>query len=177
MRFYGGGLPEKKNYFWSKLEERRVMKSHSTGTELKRAGQGIKSLQEMTVNHMTHPTISFFMFCFSKRQGTIKCSVVFFQNIWYFIRYFNHLWVPHKQCRRLKPCQWRRTVHWHWEWDRKWRIKAISCKFCQNVDLLWDLYMKYILYGVGLSLTKNIQISHDAMRSSVRKMDTCCSCS
>ena len=168
---------------------------------MKRVRQGMTSSQVMTVNNMTNP--AFFVFCFSKCQGTIKCSV--FHKFCYFVRYFNHLWVPEqKSVEGLR----RRTDYWHCdhEWERKcwfclianntsahswtrgpeasvsslqsghllnfcksrWRIKTISFKFCQNVGLLW----------VGeLSLMKNTQNSHDAMRSSVRKMATCCSCS
>ena len=45
----------------------------------------------MIANHMTHPALS--VFCFSKRQGAIKCSVIF-QKICHFVRYFDHLRVP-----------------------------------------------------------------------------------
>ena len=50
------------------------MKSnYNTGTKMKRAGQGMTSSRVMTGNHMTHT--AFFVFCFSKRQRTIKGSV------------------------------------------------------------------------------------------------------
>ena len=58
---------------------------------MKRAGQSMTSSQIMTVNHITH--FVFFVFCFSKRQDTIKCFAFFFQKFCYFVRCFDRLWV------------------------------------------------------------------------------------
>ena len=144
---------------------------------MKRVRQGMTSSQVMTVNNMTNP--AFFVFCFSKCQGTIKCSV--FHKFCYFVRYFNHLWVPEqKSVEGLR----RRTDYWHCdhEWERKcwfclianntsahswtrgaeasvsslirsplefmseWRIRTISCKFCQMYKPALRFYIKYKMY-------------------------------
>ena len=132
-RLKAGVHPKKKNSFLVQTRGGRgggggIWKvNYSTGTKTKGTGYGMTSWLVMTVNHVTHPAIS--VFCFSECQGAIKCSG-FLRKYYYFLQYFRPFagaWAHHKGCRRLKPCQWRRTVHWHCEWERK-------CLFCLTAN-------------------------------------------
>ena len=51
--------------------------------KMKGPGQGMTSSRVMTSGYVTHSAI--FLFCFNKRQGTIKCSDVFRKFAFLFI--------------------------------------------------------------------------------------------
>ena len=68
--------------------------------------------------------------CFALASTRAPLSALFFSENLQFCSIFwpfAGAWAHHKERRRLKPCQWRRNVHWHCEWDRK-------CWFCLTAN-------------------------------------------